>query len=569
MDFLIIHPPKGRTFRHRLEEDRLSIGRAPTNHLVLTDPFVSRDHAVIYRDHDGLVIEDFDPKSGTFLNEERISQPTRLLTGDCIRLGKTRLVVNSALATPVSFSDDPPSDQFPATVIPVDSLLTPPVGSLADTALPPAGSDPAEVSGPPGSAWNDIALKAVCPKIARIIFEADRELLFHRPLPVILSRIMDFVQESVDSERGLLLMRENGRLVPKVIRVPATDRDQPISISRAITRQVIEKRESVLTSDALEDIRFLEETRILPQPVRSAMCVPLYNQRKVIGLIYVDHSTPDQFRDEDLFVLTHLAVVAAVKIEHQKMFDDILDARALEQDLERAAEIQRHMLPASPPDIPGYRLAGLSIPCQAVGGDVFDYIPLGGDRYGIGLGDVAGKGLPAAMLMCTFQASMRALAHLDLPPEDLMVRLNHLLYPQIPANRFITFFFGILDPADHTLRCVNAGHDPPLVLRSNGGIDSLQAQEGPIGSFHDIPYQAQTLGFEPGDTLLCFSDGVTDSRDPNGKFFGRDRLLDVARRIRSVPPDDMIEAIGREIETHQRGEGHKDDITTVVLQRDS
>src|SRR5262249_4163188 len=150
--------------------------------------------------------------------------------------------------------------------------------------------------------------------------------------------------------------------------------------------------------------------------------------------------------------------------------------------------------------------------CRAVGGDYYDYLPLDGGRVGIGLGDVAGKGLPAALLMASLQASLRALSELGLPPDDMMTRLNRLLCRTVPENRFVTFFFAALDPASHTLSYVNAGQNPPYIVRQGQEPEKLGQTGPPLGLFDTTRYGSRTVTLSPGDILVCYSDGVSEAR---------------------------------------------------------
>jgi hypothetical protein len=254
-----------------------------------------------------------------------------------------------------------------------------------------------------------------------IILEADKELVFHRPLGQILETIIDLVGKAVPFDRGLLMLIENGRPVPKVIRVPPGEEGRTISISQTIADRVIHRQESVLTADALADERFREGHSVVAQQIRAAMCVPLWNNQEVIGLIYIDsRRRAGLFLEEHLRLLTHLANVAAVKIENVKLFEQRVEAERTEQELQKAWEIQKILLPSESPPISGYLLHGTSDPCRVVGGDLYDFIELPGGRHAIALGDVAGKGYPAALLMCFFQAALRALCDLDLPPVETM-----------------------------------------------------------------------------------------------------------------------------------------------------
>src|SRR2546428_5673534 len=228
---------------------------------------------------------------------------------------------------------------------------------------------------------------------------------------------MDLARRAVPFERGLLMLTEGDRLLPQVIRVPPDEAGSTISISRTIADRVLRNKESILTSDALLDDRFRLGHSVEAQQLRSVLCVPLWDNREVIGLIYVDNRhRAGLFTEENLRLLTNLANVAAVKIENARLFEHVVAAERMEQELQKAAEIQDHLLPPHGPPIPGYQVYGSRVPCRAVGGDYFDYIELAAGRYGIRLGDVAGQGLPAALPRCTFHAGLPAPRGMGLPP---------------------------------------------------------------------------------------------------------------------------------------------------------
>src|SRR6266850_978908 len=458
MDFLTVVAAAGSSLRHEIDRETLRIGRSSGNDLALDDLNVSRVHAEIVRRSEGHYLLDAGGKNGTYVNERRITEPALLRPGDRIRLGATTLIFNGALQSPVEFSDRPLLPGAGATFLPASPTRAPQTGDIPlmlETTPPPATAPAGRASATRvvagQAALTPAPFQAGVPSasLLSIIFEADKELVFHRPLGEILHTIMDLARRAVPFERGLLMLLEGGRLVPQVVRVPPDEAGRMISISRTITDRVVLNKESVLASDALFDDRFRQGQSVEAQHLRSVMCVPLWNNREVIGLIYVDNRhRAGLFSEENLRVLSHLANVAAVKIENARLFEQVLAKEIMEVELQRAAEIQNHLQPAEGPPIPGYVVYGSSIPCRAVGGDYFDYIEMPGGRFGIGLGDVAGKGLSAALLMCSFQASLRALSELDLRPEETMARLNGLLYDRIPANRFVTFFYGVLDPAN-------------------------------------------------------------------------------------------------------------------------
>jgi serine phosphatase RsbU (regulator of sigma subunit) len=364
------------------------------------------------------------------------------------------------------------------------------------------------------------------------------------------------------------MLLEGGALNPHVVRVPPSEAGRAISLSRTIADRVMKNHESILTSDALFDDRFKAGQSVEIQQIRSLMCVPLWNNREVIGLIYLDsRQRAGLFTRDDLTLLTHLANVAAVKIENARLFEQAVAAERMEQEIQKAAEIQNHLLPTDGPPIAGYDVFGTSLMCRAVGGDYYDYLPLEEGLIGVALGDVAGKGLPAALLMASLQASLRALSELGLPPDNMMTRLNRLLCRTVPENRFVTFFYSLLDPAKHTLTYVNAGQNPPYIVRQGQPAERLAQTGPPLGLFDTTKYTAKTVSMDAGDILVCYSDGVTEARGGTEEEFGEERLTDLVGREHAGTPIDIIKRITEAMLSFCAGHSYQDDVTMVVLKR--
>ncbi|HZN03661.1 MAG TPA: SpoIIE family protein phosphatase [Candidatus Polarisedimenticolia bacterium] len=561
MDFLTIITPDGGTQRFDLTPvPNLKIGRSSTSDLVLQDLNVSRMHAELVRRPEGYFVLDAGGKNGTFVNDKRIDAPTMLQPGDRVRLGTTTLVFNGHPKSNVEFTDQP-LPAGPGTIhLSADDLRTPNLGEMSVIQGTPAPLH--RPTGPGSSPSGGQALQ--------IIFEADKELVFHRPLDELLEKIMDLTRRAVRFERGLLMLLEGGTLRSHVVRVPEAETGKPIAISRTITDRVIKKQESILTSDALFDERFKAGQSVEIQQIRSLMCAPLWDNREVIGLIYLDsRQKAGLFTLDDLKLLTHLANVAAVKIENARLFEQAVAAERMEQEIQKAAEIQNHLLPSEGPPIEGYEIFGTSLMCRAVGGDYYDYVPLENGCYGLGLGDVAGKGLPAALLMASFQASLRALSEMGLSPDDTIRRLNRLLCKSIPENRFVTFFYAVLDPKTHVLTYVNAGQNPPYIVRVAGGSDRLEQSGPPLALLEDTTYKAHRTRLEPGDVLVCYSDGVSEACGPSEEEFGEMRLTEVVARDMTLSAAEHVRTLTEALLSHCAGRTYQDDVTLVVLKRHS
>jgi serine phosphatase RsbU (regulator of sigma subunit) len=246
---------------------------------------------------------------------------------------------------------------------------------------------------------------------------------------------------------------------------------------------------------------------------------------------------------------------------------EVADRLSLKNDLEVAREIQLAMLPQRTQAIAGLEAAGRTRPANTVGGDCYDILRLPDGRLLLMLGDVSGKGSPAALLMALAIAMLRTLAAEDLPLVGLMERLNRLVYEQTPASRFITMFVAAIDPATWTLTYINAGQTPPLLRRRNGDIESLATGGIALGMFDRSTYEATGIPLEPGDLLVAYSDGVTEAESPNGVPFEESGLRRVIETHHDDGLDDLGEAIVTEVVFHADSARLADDVTLLAARR--
>jgi sigma-B regulation protein RsbU (phosphoserine phosphatase) len=262
-----------------------------------------------------------------------------------------------------------------------------------------------------------------------------------------------------------------------------------------------------------------------------------------------------------------MANVAAIRIEHQRLAEIEHAERVLAKDLEQAAILQRQLLPATAPEVPGMQLAGYNAPCRTVGGDYYDFWSYPDGRVAIALGDVSGKAMPAALLMTSLQARVRVMA--EEPPDvaRLMTRLNRITTESCPSNRFISFFFSVLNPVSGELVYSNAGHNPPLLIRANGTVETLEGGGLILGVFGMAQYESRSCRFSPGDVLVLFSDGVTEALNPANEEFGDDRLVELLRRNRGRSAEEVISTVTEAVNVFAAGAPAADDLTLVVAKR--
>jgi sigma-B regulation protein RsbU (phosphoserine phosphatase) len=543
---IAIQTAGGTRERYPLARPRVTIGRSRESDIFLPDQWLSRHHAAIEDRGDGFYVNDLNSKNGTLLNGEPLHEWRRLRPGDIITLGEHTLTF-SGDADVVDEEDDREPEGTRVFS----------VRELSDISTRPA-IDPIDLQ-----RQN---------RVLAILSKAASELVVHRPLHELFDLVLDLLFEAVTAERGAILLLEGSPPVP-VIKASRSRLGEALTrVSRSIARRTIEERVSLLIPNILEDANFKSEDSILASGIRTAMCAPLWftatgeGKDSVIGLVYVDSLQQSHaFGEDDLRVLTALANVAAAKIENVRLLEESLEKRRMEEDMRMAAEIQTGLLPREAPTIPGYDLAGCNRPCRTVGGDYYDFVTEG-ERLLIALGDVSGKGTGAALLMTVLRAAVRA----HWTEESLAAavsRINRTVCQNVPSNKFVTFFVARLMPASGQLRYVNAGHNPPLLIRAGGEFERLSEGGMVLGLFEGVPYDDAEVELRPGDTLLAYSDGVTETWSPDGEEFGEEKLITFAVHKRRAEASALQDAILQEIERFEAGARATDDRTIVVLKR--
>ena len=394
------------------------------------------------------------------------------------------------------------------------------------------------------------------------LVRAGQELAGHGSLSELFPRILDLSIEAVGAQRGVLMTLEGDRLEVKA------NKGEGFRISSAVRDKVINDKSSILVRDAQLDEAFRERMSIVEQKVRTLMAVPLQTKDRTIGLIYVD--SPNMFRifsKDDLSLLTVMANVAAIRIEHARLAEVEEAERRMARDLEQAAEIQRSFLPAAAPQVSGAEIAGYNAPCRTVGGDYYDFFKYPNGRVAMVLGDVSGKGMPASLMMMGLQARVQVLAE---EPENLaavMNRLNKITCLNCPSARFITFFFCVLDPSTGELAYCNAGHNPPVIVRADGRVEYLEGGGPVLGILSMATYCQDGVRLEPGDLLAIYSDGVTEANNGKEEEFGDERFAEVLKANRRKSAAEVVAAVNQALTGFAAGAPAADDITLVVARR--
>jgi serine phosphatase RsbU (regulator of sigma subunit) len=395
------------------------------------------------------------------------------------------------------------------------------------------------------------------------LIRAGQELAAHRPLSELFSLILDLSIQAVQASRGVLLTMTGGELVVQA----ATGEN--FQISSGVRDRVLNEKASLLVVDALSDSDFAERKSIVQHSVRSIIAVPLQTRDAVIGLLYVDLTNLARFfTHDDLNLLTVMANIAAIRIEHAHLIEVEAAERIHSRELSQAAEIQRGLLPRSAPVVPGLELAGFNLPCRTVGGDYFDYLPYGEDKLALLVGDVAGKGMPAALLMASLQAHAQALTENGGEVRHVIAKLNKAVTSRSPGNRFVTFFLAVFDPVASTLTYSNAGHNPPMLIRANGSIERLEEGGIVLGIFGAASYLQKTTPFDPGDILILYSDGVVEACPADAdEEFGEERLVRIVGENLALPLPRLIGSVMEALKTWSGDGSYADDVTIMLARR--
>ncbi len=325
-------------------------------------------------------------------------------------------------------------------------------------------------------------------------------------------------------------------------------------------------RRPLVINDPQNDSRFQGVS--WPEAVRSILVVPMLVHSRLTGILTLyNKKREESFSTEDQRLLSILAGQSAQVVENARLVEEEKKLAVMQQELNFAYEIQTDLLPAKAPPIDHYDLAGISIPAQSVGGDYFDYIPVDEGRIALTVGDVSGKGLPAALMMSNVQATLRGQAQFCTSVHETLERSNHLLTQSVRRGTFVTLFYGVLDPNSNTFHYANAGHNRPYMLRSDGMLETLSIGGLVLGFLGTQKYHEAETAFDPGDLLFIFSDGVTEAMNAEKEQFEEHRLEALLKTLGDASASEVISAVGEAVSKHAAGHPQNDDITMLAVKR--
>jgi phosphoserine phosphatase RsbU/P len=529
---LVITDASGRR-QVPIDKAVITLGRRSESDVRVVGAGVSRQHAEITAANGACRLRDCDSKFGTFVNGNRTTDQV-LAHGDRIRLGDSEGVEILFL---LEEGDEQASQERSA-----------------------------------------ISVATELRHMASLL-EGLRALGSGRVLDDVLALVLDSAIDVTGAERGFIMLAgEEGTLEFKLGRAAGrvTLPGRTFETSRKIPEGVFATGKVTIVEDLLDVGMAARHMGTVALGIRHVLCAPLrlvryvesaeeHGEDKVIGVLYLDSRERGALRSHAArTALETLSTEAAVAIENARLYREALERAKFDQELRVAAAIQQALLPVSNRSGAFFSTAGTSLPCRSVGGDFFDYVDVAGDQqFGFILGDVAGKGPPAALLAAAVLGMFGVEASYQSRCAPVVARLNRGLFRRGVQGRFLTAFYAILSP-DGSLLYSNAGHNAPLLITSDG-VRRLETGGLILGMFDDATFEEEALTLSPGDVIVAFSDGVSEARNESDEEYSDDRLVAAAAANRGRPPRELLDALLADVRAFCGRATPHDDVTMVVV----
>jgi len=539
---LRVTPPIGEPFDHLCESDSLTVGRSSKADLVLSDRFLSRQHARFYREGDAWVVEDLGSRNTTLLNGRPLATPARLSAGDLVKLSETVISIEGFDAT----ASKPKTDAISKS-------------SSSDTIVLRSASELV------ATAERESAGRL------KLLNEVHRALAVSLTLEELLEAVLDRTFVHLGPEEAVIFLKKPHGGLDRVAsrRLPSARGD--FFFSRSLELEVAEKGQVALVLDAQTDQRFAAAESILSSGVRSLIAAPLIDSAGTHGMIVLSSRVHvRRFSEQDMELLAALGSVAALRLRNLSLAEEGARRRELEKEMALARQIQLTLLPEHLPEIPGYSVFAANDASRAVSGDFYEFQGRDeGDEQVIVIADVSGKGMAASLLAASFDALLMGPIEVGHPTDEICSKISRRLFMKTPPERYVTAFIAALDPVPGRLTYTNAGHNPGLLFRADGTVERLEANGMPLGLFPIVEYERVETTLAPGELLLLYTDGITEAANPKGDEFGLERLQAVAGKYTAEPLVAIAVAIEAAVEVFADGTPFGDDRTMVLLRREA
>jgi serine phosphatase RsbU (regulator of sigma subunit) len=523
-----------------LPAQTITLGRASDCTIPIRDRFLSRRHAEIMFDAGQWLVRDCGSVNGTLLNGARITAPAVLKPGDRISLGDSELVFDQQLDSQ-------------SRLIAVDSS-----SQSKNLAIPlRVATDEKE--------WPDKRGRERTGILASLAVQ----FIEDRPMAELFDFILDKVVTLLEPSRtALALLGPDGKSFENVrVRSREAGDGRDLTISRTLLAEVIEERSVVSFVDTSADEKLAKADSIIGQQIRSAVCAPLMVGDAVLGVLYLDFlAARGAVTPEDVRLIAQIARIAAVKLETTRLREESIAKAIIDEELRTAYKIQSRLLPEALPAIEGYVFAGTNKPCKTVSGDYYDVVVRPDGRIYFIIADVSGKGITAALVMSSLATAFNIFTRVDPSPAEIARELNLTLAPKTAPTKFATLVAGVLDPTTGVVDFVNAGHVPPLVICSDG-VKKLTTTDLVVGLFPEAKYRNQSFTLDAGDSLVLFTDGVTEAENDKEEQLGLNPIATLLSGLHGTPAPHILATIQREVQSFIGDVPAGDDVTLLMVTR--
>lgn len=547
MTTLFIVPAEGEPFHHALEADSVVIGRSSRCDLAVADRCLSRQHVRIYKSGEEWLVEDMGSRNGTRLNGSMISKPTPIHEGDVIDASLSRITFGSGgpHAEPVSHAESRTIFRDASEII---------SESERDFARPQADS-------------GIVNLQRSADQL-RALYDVHHALEGSTTAEELLDQVLEKVFIHLQPQHGAIFLKDNGNLVRASSRSQGSSTDE-FPESTSLASEVVGRGLAAVVRDTATDDRFAAAESLLDAGVRTLVAAPLLTPEGAIGMIVLSSTLAvRQFRENDMELLTVVASATGLRLRNLALAEEAAERQRFEQEVALARRIQVALLPAENPEVAGLEIHGGNIPSRGVSGDYYQIIDLpDSNEVAVIIADVSGKGIGASLLTAYVDALFNAYVSAGLEPAEIFNRVSPQMNAKTPVESFATAFLGILSVESGRLRYASAGHDPTILVRSDDDVELLMPTGMPLGLMPEAVYTEEHVILEAGDSIVLYTDGITEAANPEREEFGRERLVEVCTKHRAEDPVELSRSIEIAVDAFVAGIPFHDDRTLVIVRR--
>ena len=539
----------GQSFPYELTNFPAKLGRHPDCDVQVDSNMVSRFHAQLVNVNNKVMLEDLSSGNGSFLNGRQLekNKPLPLRHNDRIKLG------------PIKFRFEDDSDDSSA-----EQGMTMGVDLNDGASSTIMGSASARGFG---------VFEVRPEEKLRGILKINQSLAGIIEVSSITPKILDTLFEIfTQADRGAILLKDSTlrRFIPAAQKQRVENEDESVRLSRTVLERVIHDKTGILSADAASDSRFSASESISSLTIHSMMCVPMLDMDgSVFGVISLDTQNPmKRFTEEDLELLLAVANQAAHSYENMRLLQSYRDKEKQDKEMKIASGVQKALLPEKLPEVDGYRFYASYDAAQAVGGDYFDCFRIGAHKVCVSFGDVAGKGVPGALIMSRIASVVQNTMSFT---DDVLVaiqRINSHMCHSMVEGRFVTYILGVIDLQTNRITMANAGHMSPLIRKADGTVEEFNQETIgiPIGIMDGYPYEIVERDIAVGDMFVLITDGVDEAMNPDGELYTKERVHEFVA-AGSPDPAEMGRALLADVRVHADGREQNDDITIMTFGR--